>query len=297
MRSIVEYEDRGQGGSNRWRGNCSPKLITDLVEQFHIEQLSDYMCGSNSTKAGCESAKQNIVYHGYDLHSGFDLMQMDIKERNEAIFWHPPYHDIIQYSGNMYSEEEVYRKYGYKASASDLSRCKDWSEFVDKMNYCMMKQFTSLEKGGYMFTLIGDIKKNGRLYSMLTDIVKPGKMVNIVIKKQFHCVSDRRVYNMNFIPIEHEYVLITQKDKAMVYQMQYAKTIETDIRDMVSATWKDILADVLSNHKSLDLQSIYQMMENRKKTLSNPHWREKIRQTLQGEVFQRVGKGVYALAK
>ena len=47
--SIVSYPDRGEGGNNRYRGNCSPKLIEDLIDYFGIQDICDYMCGSNTT--------------------------------------------------------------------------------------------------------------------------------------------------------------------------------------------------------------------------------------------------------
>lgn len=31
LTSIVSYPERGTGGNNRYRGNCSPKLIEDLI--------------------------------------------------------------------------------------------------------------------------------------------------------------------------------------------------------------------------------------------------------------------------
>ena len=32
LTSIVSYPERGAGGNNRYCGNCSPKLIEDLIE-------------------------------------------------------------------------------------------------------------------------------------------------------------------------------------------------------------------------------------------------------------------------
>lgn len=32
LTSIVSYPERGTGGNNRYRGNCSPKLIEDAPE-------------------------------------------------------------------------------------------------------------------------------------------------------------------------------------------------------------------------------------------------------------------------
>ena len=48
LTSIVSYPERGTGGNNRYRGNCSPKLIEDLIEAskastgnlaVHLEKL------------------------------------------------------------------------------------------------------------------------------------------------------------------------------------------------------------------------------------------------------------------
>ena len=46
LTSIVSYPERGSGGNNRYRGNCSPKLIEDLIAFFKPEEICDYMWGS-----------------------------------------------------------------------------------------------------------------------------------------------------------------------------------------------------------------------------------------------------------
>ena len=51
MKSVVSYPERGTGGKNSYRGNCSPKLIEDLVKQFKVTEISDYMVGRNNQ--GC----------------------------------------------------------------------------------------------------------------------------------------------------------------------------------------------------------------------------------------------------
>ena len=91
LTSIVSYPERGAGGNNKYRGNCSPELIKDLIRHFKVREICDYMCGSGTTRDAADA--MNIASRVYDLHSGFDLLNHDIPERPGYIFWHPPYHD------------------------------------------------------------------------------------------------------------------------------------------------------------------------------------------------------------
>ena len=75
LTSIVSYPERGTGGNNRYRGNCSPKLIEDLIGFFKPAEICDYMCGSGTTQDAAHS--MGIISHCYDLHSGFDLINCD----------------------------------------------------------------------------------------------------------------------------------------------------------------------------------------------------------------------------
>ena len=297
MRSIVSYPDRGVGGKNSYRGNCSPKLIEDIIDQYQIHALSDYMVGSGTTEDVCRA--NNITGTFLDLNRGFDMMAMDIPERPENVFWHPPYDNIITYSDEMYKAQDVISRYGFDPRVNDLSRCSGWDDFVKKMNYCCMKQFTSMEKGGRMFILMGDIKKKGKLYSMLLDIVKPGTVEQIIIKAQHNCVSDSRCYSGHFVPIVHEYLLVLRKDSPLIFNVQLTRNAKGDMRDMQGCTWRDIVAAVLEDAKRpMMLSEIYSAVEGHKRCDTNGHWREKIRQTLQRfpETFKHIDCGVYKYA-
>ena len=298
LTSIVSYPERGEGGNNRYRGNCSPKLIEDLIGFFKPTEICDYMCGSGTTKAAAD--KCGIQSKLYDLHSGFDIMNSDIKERPEFIFWHPPYWDIIKYSDVMYKASDVQNRYGYDPRKLDLSRIPNWEQFVEAMNYAMMKQFSSLEKGGRMAVLMGDIKKRGKLYSMLAEIIKPGTLENIIIKAQHNCFSDNTQYSGNFIPILHEYVMIVRKDTPLLVPVIVAKEIKADIRDMAGATWRDVVAAVLEEcTEAVTLTYLYEQIEPHKKAQNNKHWREKIRQTLQinPNHFHHTDRGMWVLKR
>ena len=298
LTTIVSYPERGEGGNNRYRGNCSPKLIEDLIGFFKPTEICDYMCGSGTTKAAAD--KCGIQSKLYDLHSGFDIMNSDIKERPEFIFWHPPYWDIIKYSDVMYKASDVQNRYGYDPRKLDLSRIPNWEQFVEAMNYAMMKQFASLEKGGHMAVLMGDIKKRGKLYSMLAEIIKPGTLENIIIKAQHNCFSDNTQYSGSFIPILHEYVMIVRKDTPLLVPVIVAKEIKADIRDMAGATWRDVVAAVLEEcTEAVTLTYIYEQIEPYKKAQNNKHWREKIRQTLQinPNHFHHTDRGMWVLRR
>ena len=256
------------------------------------------MCGSGTTRDAAK--KCGIVSHIYDLHSGFDLLNSEIPERPQFIFWHPPYWDIIKYSDVMYKASEVQAKYGYDPRILDLSRIPEWGKFVEAMNYAMMKQFAALEKGGRMAVLMGDIKKKGKLYSMLSEIVKPGTLENIIIKAQHNCFSDNTQYSGSFIPILHEYVMIVRKDNSLVIPVLQVKRIEADVRDMRGTTWRDVVAGVLEScSDAVSLNYIYEQVELHKKARDNKFWREKVRQTLQinPQFFYSTERGMWGVKR
>lgn len=88
---MVSYEDRGNYGNNKYRGNCSGRLIEDIIQQYNLKSLSDLMVGSGTTEDVCRS--MGIPGTFLDLNRGYDMLSMDIPERIQNCFWHPPYND------------------------------------------------------------------------------------------------------------------------------------------------------------------------------------------------------------
>ena len=299
MQSIVSYPDRGSYGRNTYRGNCSGLLIKDLIAQYRLQGLSDFMVGSGTTEDVVREA--GIRGDFADLNRGYDMMSMDIPNRAENIFWHPPYHDMIVYSGKQYDINAVEAATGLPKEtilADDLSRCSSWEEFVKRMNHCMMKQFAALEKGGRMFTLVGDMKRRGRLYSMILDLIKPGTIENIVIKAQHNCWSERQSYSGNFVPIVHEYLLVTRKDAGLIIPVSWGTGRDYDMRSFGDQSWRDLVFSVIQeNGGKMSLQELYEALKDSAKAKRNPHWQEKVRQTVQNvKRFIRTERGCYALA-
>lgn len=288
MKSIVSYEERGIWGDNKYRGNATGKLIVDLNEVYKFDEISDYMSGSFTTADVSKDLK--IISNCYDLNSGFDLMEDDIKERNEFIYWHPPYWDIIKYSGYMY---------GDKPLKNDLSHIKDYDEFIKAINYCLAKQYATLDKGGRIAILMADIKKRKKLYSMLLDMNKLGTLEQIVIKEQHNCMSNTKRYsNENFIKIAHEYCLILRKDFPLMMDFTITKKGKMDLRNSLNITWKDLVASTLESlgGKS-NLEKLYSSLEGYKKTTNNVNWKAKVRQTLQinTRIFRNIERGIWTL--
>ena len=200
----------------------------------------------------------------------------------------------------MYSARQVEERYGYDPRKTDLSRIPSWPEFVKAMNYCMMKQFCALEKGGRIAVLVGDIKKRGKLYSMIFELVKPGTIESVIIKMQHNCFSDRTSYSGKFIPIVHEYLLIVRKDEPLLIPITITNTRMVDMRDMTNPTWKDVVAAVMEDIRGeVTLDQLYEKIEHHNKAKNNTHWREKIRQTLgqHPKVFTSRERGVWQLQK
>jgi hypothetical protein len=289
MNSLVNYNERGNWGNNKYRGNCSGKLIVDLHEVYKFGEISDYMRGSNTTGETADFLK--IKSNTYDLNTGFDLVNDDIKERNKFILFHPPYWDIIKYSGNQYGIEPL---------KNDLSHIKDYKEFLRYLNYCIAKQYSSLKTGGRLAVLLADIKKSGVYYPLGLDFQKFGTIESIVIKAQNNCYSDKIQYSGKFIKIAHEYLVIMRKDNPYLTNIKITKNIELDIRDSEKITWRDLVAAVLEKlGGKATLKDIYSEVEGHKKTSTNSNWMEKIRQTLQryDYMFRNNDRGVWVLAK
>lgn len=300
MESIVSYQDRGPYGRNSYRGNCSGLLIKDIIQQYRLGGLSDFMVGSGTTEDVVREA--GIRGDFADLNRGYDMMSMDIPNRAENVFWHPPYGDMIVYSGRQYDVKAVEQATGLSAAtilADDLSRCPSWEDFVKKMNYCMMKQFSALEKGGRMFVLVGDMKRKGKLYSMIRELICPGTMENIIIKAQHNCWSDRQSYSGNFVPIVHEYLLVTRKDAGLIIPVSWGTSKQYDMRSFTDQSWRDLVYSVIQeNGGKMSLQELYDSLKDTAKAKANQHWQEKIRQTVQNiKQFMRLERGTYALVR
>lgn len=291
LTTIVSYPDRiNKFGDNKYRGNCSGQLIKDLIEFYKPKRVFDPMVGSGTTSDVCKEL--GVGHLCLDLNpkwGGYDALNDEVPQSSDFVFWHPPYHDIIKYSGNMWG----------KSDPRDLSRCETYQDFIKKINAVESKLITSLRRGGRLAVLVGDIKRKGILYSMQKDMAWFGQPEQVIIKAQHNCWSDNVNYSGKFIPIVHEYLLIFKRDDCYIIPTKIIKQVNVDLRKCPKQTWRDVvLAAIEKLGGKASLEQLYSEVQYHEKTKTNTHWKEKIRQVVQiyKNDFLNVSKGIYALA-
>ena len=284
--TLLSFPDRNnEWGDNKYRGNCSGWIHAFLIWKYQVQKMAELFSGSGT---GYDVAKDmGISYVGADLN--LNPMRPGILNVNaitddvpleflgaDMIFMHPPYGAEIKipYAGSMYADPTK------ELSQYDLGQMP-WDTFMKTLNQIVMKYYASMESGSRMAILMGDVRRGG-FHSMLTDIVKPGSLEQIIIKAQHNCVSNGRHYsNRNFVPLVHEYIMVLKKMSPYMLDFQIPMKKALDIRDSISATWRDVVMAVISKLGSCSLSQIYAEIEGHKKCENNQNWKAKVRQVLQ----------------
>ena len=101
---------------------------------------------------------------------------------------HPPYHNIVVYSGN---------EQGRGAHPDDLSRCVSEDEFLDKLTIALKNQRDATRAGGYYGAIIGDVRRGGAYSSYQADLIvrmPRQELLMVMIKEQHNIASARLRY-------------------------------------------------------------------------------------------------------
>ena len=293
MKSIVSYPDRGKWGNARYRGNCSGRLIVDLVNEFKPKRLVDPMLGGGTSQDVCKDL--GVPFWGNGLRLGFDAMQDDIPTAFDFGFLHPPYHDIVVYAGNMW---------GTKLDPRDLSQCASYEEFVDKLDDVQFRIYDALRGGGVLAVLIGDVRKRGVLYPISRDMRWYGDPVSQIIKVQHNVTSAHTQYSGSFIELAHEYLVLTRKPKGWAIPVRVTQFAQVDL---IAQTWRNVVQTALETLDSVRagahaLADIYHTITEHPRVQAaqkdGQDWQAKVRQTLQmySQVFTSAGRGQWQLA-
>ena len=307
LTSFMAFPERGEGGKSSWRGNCSPKVVEAIlkyvldVKKYNGKDTStftllDPMSGSGTSEKVAN--KYGIKSYLYDLNpnpacgrGNWNALKDEVDESADLIFFHPPYHDIIKYSGNMWGSSHP----------DDLSRCASYKEFVEKLNCVLKKLYMALRRDGRLAVLVGDIRSGGEFHSMQNDMMKLGEYESFIVKAQFNCVSDSRTYRKPFIPVVTEYMLVFRKDDIFVVPFEKALSSTFDIRekDDPSLTWHHLVRMTLENMGGeATLPQLYCALASHPKSKKNPHYMERIRATIyeHQNQYKKTGEGKFKLA-
>ena len=313
LTSFMAFPERGSGGDSQWRGNCSPEVVSSILryvldaKRYYGKDTSQFtlldpMSGSGTSKAAADrSGVRSILYdlnpapaHG---KGGWNALKDDVEDSADLVFFHEsacalisPYHNIIQYSGNMWG----------KPHPDDLSRCEDYNDFLEKLNLCIRKLYMALRKDGRLAVLVGDIRMQGRFYSIQNDMMRMGDFESFLVKGQFNCVSDKRRYQKPFIPIVTEYLLLLHKKDALLVPFHFAKdsTFSVADTDLTALTWHHLIRMTLESAGGrMALADLYVRLQKHPKAKKNSHFRERIRATIyeHKDQYTACGDGVYRL--
>lgn len=306
LTSFMAFPDRGEGGRSQWRGNCSPEVVSAVLK-YALEHkryygkdtstftLLDPMSGSGTSKAAADRFQVRSLL--YDLNpkpaagkGNWNALKNEVDDSADLIFFHPPYHDIIKYSGCMWGSPHP----------DDLSRCESYEDFLEKLNYCIRKLFFALRKDGRLAILVGDIRTKGNFYSIQHDMMRMGDFESFVVKGQFNCVSDTRTYRKPLIPIVTEYMLIYHKQDALMFPFSWKTDRQFSVNqvDIESLTWHHLIRMTMESiGGTASLADLYQLLKEHPKSQKNAHHQERIRATLyeHPEEYIPVSRGQYRL--
>ena len=298
--SILSFPSRGPWGDAAWRGNCSGHLYKTLFERLRPAVFVDPMVGSGTSVQVAQQMR--IEAHGLDLRSGFNVLRQSILEvvgkPADLCLSHPPYWNIILYSGDVWGEQP---------HPDDLSRSATEEEFLDRLQVALLNQRHATGAGGYYGTIIGDVRKKGRYSSYQAECIArmpSSELRAVLIKAQHHVRSnDKRYPNRVFPDILHEYVLIWQRPHGGV-AVSFLGTLAQlagAAQRRLAGTWRAVVWSALVTvGGKARLSDLYALIADNApdKLKANTNWQAKVRQTLQlhGSTFQSVERGVWRLA-
>lgn len=298
LTSIMSFPDRGPWGKSSWRGNASGHVYKALFEQLRPTLFVDPMVGSGTSVD--VAREMNIDCVGLDLHSGFNALRDSILEKvgkeADLVFSHPPYGNMVRYSGPG-------GMWGAVAHPDDLSHCTSDEDFHEKMQAVLLNQREATTPGGIYGALIGDWRRNGIYTSYQAEMIArmpSDELTAVLIKAQHNCVSDNRSYGRMSMPrIMHEYAILWRKRARPLLVL--LADLSTEQASRVKGTWKNIVKLVLQRlGGQATLDRLYEAVASAApdRLAENPNWQAKIRQVLNSNetMFRPVARGCWAVA-
>lgn len=296
--SVISFPDRGHWGDAQWRGNCSGHVYAHLFDLLRPRTFIDPMMGSGTSID--VARERGIDALGLDLHQGFNILRDRLRDQVPAhwtggadlTFSHPPYHDMVTYSGAVWGD----------AHPDDLSRCADVDDFLDKLAQAVLNQRDATRDGGVYGVLLGDLRRNGAYHALTSDLqayLPRRERRAIIIKAQHNTQSDRRAYGqLRFGRVTHETILLYERLRGDTY---FALACAVNQQRRVSqGTWRAVVRHAITGlGNRFTVQDVYEAVYAAApdRVQQAEHWKAKVRQVLQRlEELSGEGRGVWCRA-
>ena len=303
--TVISFPERGPWGNSSYRGNCSGYVYAWLMDVYHVNYLAEMYAGGGTGYDVCKD--MSVKYAGADLnpnpvrpgiHVCNALTDEIPEEFSEAdfIFQHMPYPEIgIKYAGGMYPDNSG------KLKTQDIGQMPfDMGMMAN--NKVTMKLYSAMHPGAKMAILCGNVRRKGKYNDMMLNLALPGEVIQNIIKMQHNCYTTegKQYARKNFVPIVHENLVVLKKPEEQTLYIGYTlpKKYNLDIRDSITATWKDVVMAVMYNlGGKVHYKTIVTMVEGHKKAENNNNVDAKIRQVLRAyNIFNPCGNGYYSVA-
>ena len=231
MTTAWSFPNRGNWATHdaKYRGNWSPYIPRNLLLRYSNEGdlVLDQFAGGGTTLVEAKLLNRNII--GMDINPAAlerckekidfdyeDCGQVYIKQgdaRNldfipdksiDFICTHPPYANIISYSGGI---------------DGDLSQLKV-ADFLAEMQKVASESFRVLKKDKFCAILMGDTRQKGHMIPMSFEVMKifeqaGFRLKELIIKEQHNCKATgfwkTNSVKHNFLLIAHEYLFVFRK--------------------------------------------------------------------------------------
>ena len=231
--TVWSFRRRGNWATHKstWRGNWAPEVVRNLILRYSKEEnvLLDCMIGGGTTAIEAKLLNRHIIATDvneealertrqsvdFDIDNDAqqtiqkcDSRQLDFVKDESVDFalTHPPYVDIIKYSGGEIEE--------------DLSGIHDLDEFCDEIEKVAKEMFRVVKKGKYCAILIGDTRRKKMYqplaFKVMERFLKVGfELKEDIIKQQHNCKATgfwvNKSKDYNFLLIMHEHLFVFQK--------------------------------------------------------------------------------------
>ena len=238
--TLWSFPKRGKWATHRaaYRGNWAPQIARNVIERYSLpgDTVLDQMAGGGTTLVECKLTGRHGI--GVDVNRDSLMLTMDalnfsgrLEEPLEPvdirlyqgdarrldkidgdsidlIATHPPYANIIKYSGKE------------AAHNGDLSKVRDIAEFVDQMRLVADECFRVLKPDHYCAILVGDTRRNKHYtpiaFRVMQAFLEAGFILKEdIVKAQWNTQTEglwsRLSRDKNVILIMHEHLFVFRK--------------------------------------------------------------------------------------